>query len=313
MRRIVFTLILSLITLSFVLTGCDEKTPPEPEEPTWHTLSDFPLGVYWGGAMVWDGANTIYALRGNAELDQGRDVYNETFWEYDIPTNEWTQLDDTFGSPGWSSSLAWAGGDEVFYLQGNGTDNFLKYSIALHDWTQLSEIPEPNVQWAGNSLVWPNSGDYLYALAGNGNTDFWRYNMLTNEWSGLASVPRPMGYGSSLTWGGDDWIFATAGATAGPTTLWRYDVSDNAWTQRAVPDTSTMNAGAWLTFDGDGTIYAILGGGSSEVWTYDVDGNDWAQLEDAPDILDPGSAIVSDGDAVYTRQGGGASGFWKYE
>ncbi len=302
MRRLTILLAVAAAIAALAMIGCEDKTT-SPQEPTWQSLADFENGAYWGGAMCWDGVNTIYALRGSSDA---RDEYDRSFWEYDITSDSWERLTDTVGDPGSSSSLAYTD-NFIFFLQGSDQNNVFKYSPVFDAWTYETDTPTTGVRLAGNSLVYPNQGDYVYAVRGNNTSEFWRYDFVSGGWDTLAQVPGLIGSGSSITWGGSDWIFATPTDT----TFWMYDISSDTWTEKAQsPD--AFGDGGWLTYDGVNSIYAILGGGRPDVWHYDVATDTWTQLEDAPDGFDEGAAIVSDGDGVYARPGNGSSEFWVY-
>jgi hypothetical protein len=302
MRRLTILLAVAAAIAALAMIGCEDKSS-DPQEPTWQSLADAPEGVYWGGSMCWDGLNTIYALRGSSD---DRDEFDRAFWEYDITSDTWERLADAIADPYWSSSLAHTG-DYIYHLQGNGTNNMFAYSPLFDGWEYETDTPETGVRWAGNSLVYPNEGDYVYAVRGFDTDDFWRYDFTSGEWDTLASVPGPIGHGSSITWGGSDWIFATATDT----TFWVYDISEETWTEKAQsPD--EFADGGWLAYDGANSIFATVGGGRPDFWHYDIVTDEWTRLEDAPDGFDEGGAIVSDGDGVYARPGGGSSEFWVY-
>ena len=305
MRRLTILFAVLIAVAAVTMIGCDDKTTG-PQEPTWQSLTDVPAEVYRGGAMCWDGLNTIYALRGNAGLRGAADEYDRSFWEYDITSDSWERLTDTVGDPGLSSSLAYVP-SAIYFLQGKSTNNVFLYSTVFDAWTHETDAPTTSIDWCANALIYPGVGDDIYAVRGLDTGDFWRYDTVSGEWDTLAQVPGLMGHGSSITWGGSDWIYASAIDT----TFWVFDISDSTWTEKtACPE--GFADGGWLTYDGANSIYAILGGGRPDFWQYDVVSDTWTQLEDAPDGFDEGAAIVSDGDGVYGRPGGGSTEFWAY-
>ncbi len=309
MRRIVTVFTLALLAAACTFSGCDDKTT-DPSQATWHALANDPREVYRGGAMVWDGGDSIYALRGDPATreNDGRDEFSKDFWRYDITADEWVQLQPAPSDPYWSSSLAWDGDDFIYYLKGNGTDRFFRYSISGTYWEDRADTPETGVRHCGNSLVWPEQGDFLYAVRGDAWTDFWRYEMTLDTWIALANVPSGLDDGNSITWGGDDLIFATAADT----TFWCYDISENEWAEKDMcPYKSEY--GGWTCYDGFGTIYAVYGGGWDEMWAYDIEGDTWEWAADLPAPSEDGGAIVSDGVGVYMRPGEGSPEFWVFQ
>ncbi|MBD3368692.1 MAG: hypothetical protein GF405_11065, partial [Candidatus Eisenbacteria bacterium] len=190
--------LLAVICLALVvIAGCSSSSSgPSPIEwfnaATWQSLSSFPPGAGLGAALVRVNDASLYAIAGGNE---GATDY--AFWRYDIDLDQWTQLADTIRDPYWAASLAWAGGDTIYMVQGNGTSGFVGYSIAADQWFALENYPG-NVRRAGHSLVWPGQGGYLYCCEGNGTGTFERYDIASDVWQSLADIPTRMWHGSSI-------------------------------------------------------------------------------------------------------------------
>jgi len=307
MRRTMTMLALASMVATLILAGCEDKST-DPQDATWQSLTDSPHDVYWGGAMFWDGGDGIYALEGDTDLGAAARDESKGFARYDISTNGWTDLAETLQDPGWSASLTGPGSGPIYCLVGNGSNNLLAYDVGDDSWSLLAEPGGMEFRHCGNALVWPGGGDYLYAVQGDGTDDFLRYDVTMDAWEMLDPVPTELDWGNSIAWGGGDLVFATGTDT----TFWCYDYGDTTWTEKArCPD--GFAAGGWLCFDGDSSLYAILGGGRPDLWRYDIAEDAWEQLEDAPTAFEGGAAIVSDGDAIYARPGGGSPEFWVFK
>jgi hypothetical protein len=294
-------LLVSIVAASVI--GCSSSSTGPSEvvdwfvSASWGNLEDFADGSYVGGALEWDGDDSIYALHGRNEQE---------FWRYDISSNTWTRLADSFEAY-WSSSLAWTGGDHIYGLEGNGTSAFFEYTISTDDWSQVQPFPESGVRRGARTLVWPGSGDYLYAIKGNLTGVFARYSVSGDSWEYMAAVPEGVPYGGSICWGGGDRIYATAGDSS----FYRYDIGSDAW--EAVADLpGKIDFGSNVCFDGDRSIFMVQGDSLSGFWRYDVTDDAWETMEDTPTMVREGGALASDGEAVYAFPGGGSTEFWVF-
>lgn len=305
MKRVVlFSVMLTLAIAG--LSGCSSSTSPTGilawyMQATWQSAADIPADTGLGAALVWDENDSIYALSagdGDAEKD---------FWRYDISTDSWTQLSDTVISPYWATSLAWAGGDEIFATCGNGTDLFARYTISTDTWQYMASFPEQGIRRTGHSLVWPGSGDHLYLAKGDGGTVFARYIVSMDEWEYLAPIPRRMTNGNSISWGGGNRIFAATDSLE----FHEYDIVTDTWAERA-PYPAPVYFGSWLCYDGDESLFMTRGDTTSTVWRYDIPQDTWSMIDDAPDVFGWGGTIVAGEEALFGLPAGGLSEFWVF-
>lgn len=150
----------------------------------WESVAAVPApGITTGGALVYAGANFIYAFRGGGSLTFGRYAQGTadggTF-------NTWIDVAAPPAAPGAGAALVWTENDFIYAFQG-GTTAFWRYQVSFNAWIAMA--PAPAVVGAGASLVYPGSGDFIYAFRGGDTTDFWRYQLSTNAWATMPSAP----------------------------------------------------------------------------------------------------------------------------
>ena len=281
-----------------------ETWGPWYADAVWEDLADFPQTCYRGGALCWDRDDYIYAFRG---CWQERDEFNHSFWRYSISGDSWERLGDCLFDPYWSASLAWTGGDFIYALQGNGTDDFGRYQISTDQWEIMADTPEFGVRRMGHALVWPGSGPYLYAAKGDTDDEFWRYDAGSDQWDILDPVPEVCKW-NSIAWDGEDGIFATTRSR----NLYRYDIGAGAWSEAlaAFPGPEFAE-GANMAYDRVGSLIATVGGGSAAHWAYSIAENRWEEIGDFGPGCQGGACMVSDGEGVYALFGIGATIFGK--
>jgi predicted CXXCH cytochrome family protein len=274
---------------SLELAGGADPVPPPPPAPA--TVGD-------GGAMVFDGRNVLYVLRGGG---------TSTFWRYEIAEARWTVLRSAPSGVSGGGGLAWTGDDFIYAFRGGGDRDFWRYRISTNSWTSMASAPD-DVRYGG-SLVW-TGGDFIYAFRGDGSTSFWRYRISTNSWTSMASAPGDVRSGGSLTWAGGDFIYAFRGDSS--TSFWRYQISTNSWTSMASAP-GTVGAGGSLTSVSD-FIYAFRGNSTTDFWSYRISTNTWTALVAAPAAVGAGGSLaVTGGNSVFALRGGGTTDFWRYD
>ncbi|MCJ7734632.1 MAG: hypothetical protein MUP11_08785 [Anaerolineales bacterium] len=203
-------------------------------------------------------------------------------------------------------SLAYAGGDRVYALRGNGTSGFGYYSISGKFWDSLAPTPDPVGE--GGSLV-HGDGNYLYALQGSQGKNkrtFWRYNIDSNSWTPMASTLEDIGKGGSLVYPGEDFIYALGNKNS----FWRYNINEDTWSNRHNTP-GNVGDGAALVSTGGNTIYAFEGN-STVFWRYRIASDSWNSMQPAPGKATKGSALAYFGGSYLYGLQGNSTGFMRY-
>ena len=209
-----------------------------------------------GGALAFNGANTIYAFAGGGYSPTARD-----FFSYNTVTNSWLQLNDIIRAIGEGASLTYAPsptGYFLYALRGGNNITTMRYNNIWDD--SIPNLGAGNNVKAGGSLAW-DGGDSLYAFRGGGTTDMRKYSISGNVWTSPATLPAASNDGSALGYAGSGNFYAIFG---GSSTFRRYTAS-GGWTANATNGFSlampgvTVGPGGALAYDGQGTIYAIFG------------------------------------------------------
>ncbi len=157
----------------------DPGPPPFLGQGTWNALPPTPGNVGPGGALVYAGANTFYALQGGTQAG---------FWRYigsGCSGGSWTNLSDVPAAVGNGGALAFAGGF-VYAFEGDNTIEFWRYSPPPADsWN--AETVAPGFVQDGGSLAFAN-GQHVYGLRGNSRPDFWRYRIAPPQYDIIAQT-----------------------------------------------------------------------------------------------------------------------------
>jgi hypothetical protein len=202
-------------------------------------------------------------------------------------------------------ALAYAGGDRVYALRGDGFKDFGYYSISGNTWSSLRDTNH-NVKQGGDLEY---GGDiYLYAFRGDKEKDFWRYNISNNNWASMADAPEKVDEGGSLLYDGSDYIYAFGGKSK---QFWRYDISGDNWdTLDDAPQ--KVGFGSDLLYPGGNYIYAFRGANKTDFWRYNINDDEWDTLQAAPDkVRNGGTLAYYSGNYIYALRGNTIE-FWRY-
>jgi hypothetical protein len=215
----------------------------------------------------------------------------------------------------------------LYTFAGNNSTNFYRYEIETDTWTSspASLVVAPGGVSAGGFLVAGPAG-YLYGLRGNNTADFWIYDIENNYWSATDSIPKIITYGSSLTYDGSRYIYATVG---NDDAFYRYDTCNGqsscttGWTQRTNtnfgnPNTSngqTTYAGTDAVYDGRGNIYLNQGNYYPYFSRYSTSSNSWSPMAEMPAGPYNGGALVYDeeNNDIYALSGKSRLSMYKYD
>jgi hypothetical protein len=218
--------------------------------------------------------------------------------------------------------------DYVFALRGGHTKDFWRYSIFQNTWVSLPNTPAPVGDGGGLVEVHTynncSSGANRFALAalrGDNTTDFWFFDINGNSWCAKPGTPAPVGEGGAIAQlQRIGKIYVLRGG--GTADFWMFDSQDNQWTKLANTP-GVINAGGGLVGINYGTrsqkdiLYALQGGGSTEIWKYDVDTDAWTHHNDTPASIGHGGGITSPNygqeGTLVVLQGGGSKTVWSLD
>ena len=206
------------------------------------------------------------------------------------------------------AALAHDGGDYIYALVGNNTDQFMRYSISGNSWTVLNDTPKEVDH--GGSLA-HDGGNFLYALRGNNKNDFWRYSISGDSWAKMKKVPAKVEEGGALVYAGGDYLFALRGSNKKG--FWRYSISDDKWKKMEKAPGKVKDGGA-LVFAGGDYLFAFRGGNKNDFWRYSISGDSWSTMANTLANVDGGGALAHPGgDYLYAFRGDASTDFWRYQ
>ena len=277
---------------------------------TWGDRTALPSGVVVGvgGALTYDGANTIYAILGGA---------TNSFYKYDINGNTWTLLSSTpfpqnvsdGGSLAYVPSRA-ASGPYVYGFRGSGTQGFYRYDVTSPGWAPMQNAPFAIND--GGSLVY-DGGQYLYALKGglNGGYRFAKFDLDSLSWIELSDAPwTSVGGGGALAHGDSGKIYALRGRNLYNATYF----SSGAWNIAStnLPPADLVEWGGALAFStAENALFALVGNGTTKMRRY-VNGT-WGNSANFPaNVVAGGSLVYAANKNMFFAFGGGDNKFYYY-
>lgn len=253
----------------------------------WDTPACAPNWFNDGSAVAYDGADTIYALRGDNTT---------TFWKYSLSTNVWTACATTPGGTTLyrASSMCFANGDYIYVFRGNQTGIFWRYKISADTWNDIDPADMTVLDATftadyGCSMAWLG-GDYIYATLGYHQTVaanrklLLRYSISGNTWTQLASTPAEQEGGCDLVWPGQgNYIYATQGNNT--TGFWRYSISGNTWEVLTSTPNTIKYGGSLAWAYGTNYLYLMRGNatnGGAFFYRYSMGLNSWETMRAMP-------------------------------
>ncbi len=260
----------------------------------WNGRTDTPENVNLGGQLIYDGHNSIYALRGDTQQD---------FWRYSINENTWALLTDITVVSKWGS-LAYDGGDYIYAIEGNGTKKFRRYSISGNSWAAMTDL---DYVVGGETALAYDGGDYIYAINGNVNR-FSRYSITGNSWTAMATTIHSSPICSKIIYDGDDYIYYLTQQTTGR--LERYSITGNSWTRLTnVP--ANLVTGATLTGDNGDFLYIV--GNLKKFWRYSIKDDAYVAMASLDEDVNGGNSLEFVGNSyIFYLNGDGGKHFYRY-
>jgi len=181
-------------------------------DDAWTRLKDTPHAQGAGNALTWSGYDQmVYAFLGSRTHGGSR------FARFDPTTGDWTVLSIRWRVTDDGASLAWAGGEYIYALQGEADEHipnvtFARFHIPTGTWDGLPGIPDLGGVGDGASLLWvgrwvPEATRYVFALGGSAGIargrGFFAFDTYLRRWITLPDLPYPVGYtvGNRLGYG----------------------------------------------------------------------------------------------------------------
>jgi N-acetylneuraminic acid mutarotase len=273
-------------------------------------LSLTPASIYAGGKLAYvSSTGKLYTFQGNN---------TNTFYEYNIATDTWTQKANAPSSVYWGGGVVEGPPGYLYGWPGNNSNKFWLYDISANSWSDAAASDAPATLSYGTDAIFDGSR-YLYVLRGNGDDAFYRYDTQTDTWENLANtdfgapnnqVDNLAYNGSDLAYDGLDTIYAIQGnARSG---FAAYSIQSNSWT--FLPNLPVLaNYGANIEYDPtSNAIYLFSGWDRPFFYKYDIANQSWQRLSDAPAGLGYGASVRNVSGNLYVLRGAYTQTFWKY-
>ena len=205
------------------------------------------------------------------------------FWEWDPPTNVWTQKADYGGGP-LAAGTGFSIGTKGYAGSGYGNiTTFWEWDQPTNTWTQKANYPGTtspggfDVSFSIGAKGYMGTGDVMTA-------EFYEYNPATDTWTRKADFgggPRWAAVGFSI--GTKGYIGTGSGTMGYDKDFWEYDPASDTWTQKA----DFGGTGRWLASGFSIGNKGYIGCGAdmganpcSDFWQYDQATNTWTQKAD---------------------------------
>ena len=224
-----------------------------------------------------------------AGVSYGGPYYND-LWEWDEPTNTWTQMANCPGA-GRMTPIAFAIGSKGYFAigslgQGNGFNDLWEWDQLSNTWTAKATFPGGTRGFAASFCI--GTSGYICTgvnYPGGNMDDLWEYNSLNDTWQQKANLPaavRRFAGGFSIDSKG--YVGGGYGTTGQFDDFWEYEPVTNSWTQKATLPTdriefiafSICGYGFW------GTGRHIAGTSENDFWKYNPVADTWLQMADYP-------------------------------
>jgi len=193
------------------------------------------VGNYASYAKAGDYVYAIWTTTGQA----GWNVYG--LWKYDIANEKWLPVSNLPKRFGPGNRLIYTGGDFLYALRGNTTNEFWRYTISTNKWDKMANLTYNSVNYnigygSGLAYVGGQYANWIFCTVGSGTKNFLRYNIATDSWEDRTHTSTPTLYtGSDLVYPGSGNYIYTAQGRGNDENMrgfYRCDVSANPhqWT-----------------------------------------------------------------------------------
>jgi len=165
-----------------------------------------PYDPYVGSAMIFDGSQYIYWLRGNAN----------TFYRYNIngvAGARWEPLANAPSTMSYGADLVYRNG-YIYAIRGGTGLQFYRYDVGANTWNDAAVVDLPTGYGIYNDgFLVDGGGDYLYACRGWNQKDCLRYSLTNNSWEVISDVYAPyISAGGAAASNGTDKVYVIPGS-----------------------------------------------------------------------------------------------------
>lgn len=275
----------------------------------WDSLSSFPTSstVAYGIAMVWDQADSIYAI--NNRVGE--------FKKYTISTNSWTDI-SSLSYPNTHVTMHYVNGSiiavKLQYWPYTVHGAIQSYNIATNTWTDL---PKPPVAATNYGWTPPSAYDgsrYIYAEYGTDlRQDIFRYDTQTQSWDSTSLYQLDnddSDWHQGMIYDGVQTVYYTGGTGSGSVDrVYKYDLSTR---QTTLIGSQINTTSGWKGVYKSGDLYMLPYAGNTIFQKYNIATNAWTQLADLPYATNWGLDIVDGNDGYLYAVTGGRNEFWRY-
>jgi hypothetical protein len=145
-----------------------------------------------GSAVVYDGSEYIYRLRGGN---------TQTFGKYSVNTGVWSTLPNTPAAMQFGADLE-KYGDYLYAPRGVGTTNFYRFGplSGVGVWVSAPTVSYPPAGMVFNydGFLVKGAGDTMYGCRGGNTPDCFSYSVTSNVWANVgSSAPAQITYGGA--------------------------------------------------------------------------------------------------------------------
>jgi hypothetical protein len=295
----------------------------EIDGDSWEQLPEIPAYAEYGASLsVVDGY--VYATRGAGST---------AFYRFNIDENSWETPSSGFFGPTTNTSGTYLqfyygaetaddGQGGVYVIRGYRDNVFGRFDTDSGEFTELPNVPVGT--YNGAAMAYVDDEDAIYLTPGDmrmrvsgENNYFLKYDVSENEWEMITADPVPVqtGYGSSMIYDGDRYLYLTRGSNSN--NWWRYDTqgTEGSRWSAALPTISgwTSGYGGRIIYR-DGYIYSTRGQNTASFFRYDTDAGTWEQLSNTPSNIYIGGSLADGGDGyLYTTRGNNTDDYFRYE
>lgn len=314
---------------------------------TWSELATTPE-LMTNAQMTTDGADTIYATRGNTELykyvistdtwsilppftyagrhgsliyDNGNlyHLYNtsgakHTWYQYRIADATKTRMADApYTMNGYNPNWTVYNG-ELYAPRAAGTRDFVKYNFSSNTWTVLAQAPSAVTN---GGVVYNAADNTVYFYRGSNSYDVWRYKPSTNSYLGVSDIIingaiNTVGRGSDTLYY-DGRLYTLRGLNT--RSIYSYDIASDEWVKRNDYSSSFNTSNQYMRGAvANGNLYFFTGSGATNQFVrYNVDGDTWTAMATSPTTVTDATVVYpGSGDYLYVVRGSWTRNVWRY-